>query len=80
MGYRRVTGEDRLRIKDGLDSGLTKSKIADKLGFHKSSISREILRNKGQKGYRPKQANQIAINREIAKHGLTRKRLTHTKS
>jgi hypothetical protein len=34
-----VTGEDRLRIKDGLDAGLTKSAIADKLGFDKSTTA-----------------------------------------
>jgi IS30 family transposase len=37
MGYRRVTREDRLRIKDGLDAGLTNAEIADKLGFHRST-------------------------------------------
>jgi IS30 family transposase len=50
MGYRRVTGEDRLRIKDGLDAGLSKSAIADKLGFDKSTIGREISRNSGLRG------------------------------
>jgi len=50
MGYRRVTGEDRLRIKDGLDAGLTKSAIADRLGFHKATITREISRNTGLRG------------------------------
>jgi IS30 family transposase len=69
MDYRRVTSEDRLRIKDGLDAGLSKTKIADKLGFHKSTISREILRNIGARGYRPKQANLKAIDREKPKHG-----------
>lgn len=69
MSYRRVTSEDRLRIKDGLDAGLSKSAIAGKLGFHKTTIGREILRNKGKKGYRPKQANQKAIAREKPKHG-----------
>jgi IS30 family transposase len=47
-GYRRVTQEDRIRIKDALDAGLAKSAIADKLGFNKSTISREIRRNSGQ--------------------------------
>lgn len=58
--YRRVTQEDRIRIKDALDAGLTKSAIADKLGFHKSTISREIRRNSGKRGYRPKQAQRMA--------------------
>ncbi len=30
---------------------------------HKSTISRELRRNRGQKGYRPKQAQQFALNR-----------------
>jgi IS30 family transposase len=68
MGYRRVTCEDRLRIKDGLDAGITKSEIADKLGFHKSTIGREILRNSGRRGYRPRQAQEFAQSREVAKH------------
>lgn len=69
MGYRRVTSEDRLRIKDGLDAGLSKSAIADKLGLHKSTIGREISRNKGRRGYRPKQAQRLAEDREICKRG-----------
>jgi len=69
MVYRRVTGEDRIRIKDGLDAGLTKSAIADKLGFHKATITREISRNKGRRGYRPKQAHAKATAREESKHG-----------
>lgn len=64
-----MTKEDRLRIKDGLDAGLTKTEIADKLGFNKSSIGREISRNTGLKGYRPKQAHRWALSREQAKHG-----------
>ncbi|MFM8834855.1 MAG: IS30 family transposase [Cytophagales bacterium] len=64
-----MTSEDRLRIKDGLEAGLTKSAIADKLGFNKSTIGREITRNKGLKGYRPKQAQAFAEAREESKHG-----------
>lgn len=69
MTYRRVTNEDRVRIKDGLDAGLSKTQIADKLGFHKSTIGREIRRNKGKRGYRPKQAQRKAVERESSKHG-----------
>lgn len=69
MKYRRVTSEDRLRIKDGLEAGVTKSAIADKLGFHKSTIGREIARNSGLRGYRPAQAQRLAKERENAKHG-----------
>ena len=69
MGYCRVTKEDRLRIKDGLDAGLSNTMIADKLGFHKSTIGREISRNMGNRGYRPKQAHSLAVAREEPKHG-----------
>lgn len=69
MAYRRVTSEDRIRIKDGLDAGLSNTQIADKLGFHRSTIGREICRNKGKRGYRPKQAHRKAMERESFKHG-----------
>jgi len=48
---------------------VTKIEIADKLGFHKSTIGREIARNSGLRGYRPKQADRLARERESAKHG-----------
>lgn len=69
MNYRRVTSEDRLRLKDGLDAGLSKSELAGKLGFHKSTIGREISRNSGGRGYRPNQAERLSREREDAKHG-----------
>ena len=71
--YRRVTQEDRIGIKDGLDAGLTKTEIADKLGLHKSTISRETLRNSGQRGYRPNQAQGLATERQ-AFRAVPRKR------
>lgn len=69
MAYRRVTKEDRIIIKSKLEEGLTRKEIAGKLGFHKSTITREISRNTGDRGYRPKQAHERAIARETAKHG-----------
>jgi IS30 family transposase len=72
MDYRRVTHEDRVRIKAGLDEGLSKAAIARKLGFHRSSIGREVARNMGGRGYRPKQAQRLAEERERSKHGPTK--------
>jgi IS30 family transposase len=40
------------------------SEIAKALGFHVSTISREIQRNSGQRGYRPKQAGRFAAVRK----------------
>jgi transposase, IS30 family len=62
--YRRVTLEDRIRLKSFLESGLTQNEIAVKLGFCKSTISREISRNKGKRGYQCKQANRQAEERQ----------------
>lgn len=64
MSYRRVPPENRLLIKAFLDIGLNQSEIADKLGFHKSTISRELRRNRGARGYRIHQANQFASVRQ----------------
>jgi IS30 family transposase len=34
--------------------------IADEIGVHPSTITRELARNRGQRGYRPKQAQEKA--------------------
>ena len=47
-----------------LQQGNTHSEIAKTLGFHISTISREIQRNSGQRGYRPKQAERFAAERK----------------
>ena len=39
---------------------MTQTQIALQLGVDQSSISRELKRNKGKRGYRPKQANEKA--------------------
>jgi len=50
-----------------LKIGLTQLKIAEEIGVHKSTISRELKRNRGGRGYRPKQANEFAKERHQAK-------------
>jgi transposase, IS30 family len=62
--YCRVTAEDRLAIERGLKAGLPKNAIARNLGFHPSSVGREINRNSGKRGYRPKQAQRKALKRQ----------------
>jgi len=39
---------------------MSQTKIAQQLGVSQSSISRELSRNKGKRGYRPKQADNKA--------------------
>lgn len=65
MSYRRVTREDRLVIKAYLDEEISYCSIADKLGFHRSTIYREVGRNGGLRGYRAKQAQRLSMKRQL---------------
>jgi len=47
-----------------LDAHLSQNQIAKNLKFHRSTISREICRNSGSRGYRPKQAEKKAQQRQ----------------
>jgi len=60
MKYHRLTQQERYQIYALLKEGLSLSAIANNIGKDKSTISRELQRNTGQKGYRPKQANTLA--------------------
>ena len=58
-----ATQEQRYQIYALLKSGQNKSDIAKVLGVDKSTISRELKRNRGKRGYRPKQAHRKALSR-----------------
>lgn len=68
MKYRRVTYEDRIRITEFIREGKNEVEMAAILGFHKSTIGRELKRNSGGRGYRFKQAQDFADTREALKH------------
>jgi len=61
--YTQLTQEQRYQISVLLKANHTQSEIARLIHVHKSTISREIRRNRGQRGYRPKQAHQFALSR-----------------
>lgn len=61
--YKQLTQEQRYHISALVQTQHAKINIADIIGVHKSTISREIKRNSGERGYRPKQADQFAANR-----------------
>jgi IS30 family transposase len=48
--------------------GRSKAEIAEMMGRHRSTIYRELKRNTGQRGYRPKQAQRLADKRHLACH------------
>lgn len=62
--YRRVTEIDRVIISTLLSEGGGNNFIAKQTGFDKGTISRELRRNKGERGYRYKQAHTKASKRQ----------------
>jgi len=66
--YTQLTQEQRHQIYALKKAGLSQCRIASLLGVHKSTISREIKRNCGQRGYRPKQAQRLSQQRRQSKH------------
>ena len=63
MNYNQLTQEQRYQISALLKMGHNQIEIAAVIGIHKSTVSRELKRNKGQRGYRPKQAHHKALHR-----------------
>jgi IS30 family transposase len=63
--YRQLTEDDRIEIYAMKQAGKNQKNIAGKLGVHPSTISRELERNAGMRGYRPKQAQQKTSYRRV---------------
>ena len=57
--YKQLTSEQRYQISGLRKAGWKQSQIAEEVGVDKSTISRELKRNKGQRGWRPKQAQAL---------------------
>lgn len=66
--YNRLTGDDRIALYALKKVGLTQKAIAAQLGVHPSTIGRELKRNTGLRGYRPKQAQRLARARRAQAH------------
>src|SRR5256885_12425715 len=64
MSYAQLTREQRYQIYALMKAGHNQTRIAVLIGCHKSTISRELRRNRGQKGYRPYQADELAFDRQ----------------
>jgi len=61
--YKQLTEDDRIEIYAMKQAGFTQTHMAQRLGVAGSTISRELDRNTGQRGYRPKQAHHNALHR-----------------
>lgn len=68
--YHQLTQEQRYGIYCLLKTGHNQAKIAAIIGVHKSTISRELKRNRGKRGYRNKQAHRAALYRRQGKSPL----------
>ena len=64
--YTQLTQGQRYQIRALLTARFPQTEIADIIGVHKSTISRDIKRNSGCKGYRPRQAHGKALERRYA--------------
>ena len=73
MTYTQLTREQRYQIYALMKAGLCQTEIAKVIGVHKSTISRERRRNRGLRGYRPKQAHHFA---EIRRAKTARARIS----
>ena len=62
--YRRIKYEDRCQIYALSKRGSSQGSIAEVLGVSQSAVSREIHRNRGERGYRFKQAEAKAQARQ----------------
>lgn len=71
MTYQHLSQTERYQIYILMKDGKTQSQIATLLNRHKSTISRELARNTGLKGYRPKQACLLAEERSLGSRNAT---------
>jgi IS30 family transposase len=63
MSYHQLTQEQRYQIYALKKTGHSRTEIAEVIGVHKCTVSRELRRNRGGRGYRPQQAQQMALER-----------------
>jgi IS30 family transposase len=67
MSYTQLTQEERYQIYILKKAEYSQAQIAELLERDKATISRELRRNRGLKGYRPRQAHTLALMRRYDK-------------
>jgi IS30 family transposase len=71
MTYQHLSQTERYQIYILMKDGKTQTQIAKLMDRHKSTISRELARNTGLKGYRPRQACLLAEKRSQGSRNAT---------
>ncbi len=71
MKYKQLTQEQRYQIYAMNKAGFKQTQIAAEIFVHRSTVSRELRRNQGERGYRPKQAHQKAQERKLKENPET---------
>ena len=61
--YTQLTSEQRYQISGLKKAGWKQCEIASEVGLNESTISRELNRNQGERGWRPKQAQGLCNER-----------------
>ena len=61
--YKQLTQAQRYHIDALRKTSHSQTEIAQALGVNKSTICRELKRNRGYRGYRPQQAQKLAETR-----------------
>lgn len=67
MPYTQLTQGQRYQIHALMKAGLNQTDTATIVGVHKSTISRELRRNPGYRGYRPLQAHRFCLQQRLQK-------------
>lgn len=65
--YSQLTQEQRYQIQAYMKAGFNQTQTADFIGVDKSTVSREVRRNRGQCGYRAQQAHRFCLQRRANK-------------
>lgn len=66
--YTQLTEHQRYQIYALMKAGHNQTETAAVIGVDKSTVSREVRRNRGLRGYRPKQAQRLMLARRAASH------------
>jgi IS30 family transposase len=72
MAYTHLTDEQRCDIYELHVKGFGIREIAKRINRDKGTVSRELRRNRGERGYRPKQAHEKACDRLNGRRGGNR--------